>query len=275
MTPISKTRCEAPQFRGMQLVPLSTEQYERMYREGILGLNDKTELREGYIVGKDRGLGQERPAHAVIPADAPRLMGLYEIWPLTLEQYQRMIRTAIIEEDDPVEMIAGYLIAKDRGRGPGMGAGPEHAYAVGRLLRRFVRALPDPWVVRIQDPIQLGPSNVPGAASQPEPDMVVAQGPDTRYLQQHPGPADLYLVVEVADSSLLSDRRGKVQSYASQGIPVYWILNLVDRQLEIYTNPDAKGGQYQTTQILSEAEQAVVSWPGLAPVTFAIKDFLP
>ncbi len=79
----------------------------------------------------------------------------------------------------------------------------------------------------------------------------------------------------MADSSLLSDRRGKVQSYASQGIPVYWILNLVDRQLEIYTNPDAKGGQYQTTQILSEAEQAVVSWPGLAPVTFAIKDFLP
>ena len=267
MTLLSRTR-QIPQFRGMQLMPLSIDQYQRMRREGILGPNDKTELLEGYIVGKDRGLGQDRPANAVIPADAPRLMDLYEIWPLTLEQYQRMIRTAIIEEDDPIEMIEGYLIAKDRGRGPGMGAGPEHSAAVGRVTRRFMWALGASWVVRCQDPIELGPSNVPGAASQPEPDLVVAQGPESRYDHRYPAPADLLLVIEVADSSLMSDRRGKVQSYASQGITLYWILNLVDRQLEIYADPDTKGQLYQTTQILKETEQVVVSWPGLTPVTF-------
>ena len=266
---------DAPAFRGMRLMPLSINQYQRMYQEGILGANDKTELLDGYIVGKDRGPGQDRPPGAVIPPDGPRWRGLLEIWPLTLAQYQRMIELAIIEEDDPVEMLEGYLIAKDRGRGPGMGAGPEHSSAVGRLTRRFIRALPDPWVVRCQDPISLGPPKVPGAASQPEPDLVVAQGPEGRYDHQHPGAADILLLVEVADSSLLGDRRGKVQSYAAQGIRLYWILNVVDRQLEIFTDPDTQAGQYRTQRILAETDDVVVSWPGLAPVTFSIKDFLP
>jgi hypothetical protein len=264
----------APCFREMKLMPLSVEQYRRMYQEGILGPDDKTELLEGYIVGQGRGRGEARPQHAVFPSDAPRWQGLLEIWPLTLAQYQRMIRAGIIQEDDPVELIEGYLIAKDRGRGPGMGAGPEHATAVGRLNRRFILALAYAWVVRCQDPIEVGPLNVPGAASQPEPDLVVADGPDTRYSQKHPGPADIRLLIEVADSSLMGDRRGKAQSYAAAGIRVYWILNVVDRQLEIFTDPDAQAGKYQTQQILTEAEQVVVSWPGLAPVTFAIKDFL-
>jgi hypothetical protein len=269
------TRLNPPRFRGMTLLPLTLEQYQRMRREGILGPDDNVEMLDGYIVGKDRGLGQDRPANAVIPPDGPRWRDLLEIWPLTVEQYQRMIRTGIIEEDDPVELIEGYLIAKDRGRGPGMGAGPEHAAGVGRITRRFMRALQAPWVVRCQDPIDLGKVNVPGGGSQPEPDLAVAQGPEDRYDHRHPTPADLLLVVEVADSSLLNDRRGKAQSYASAGISPYWILNVVDRQLEIYTDPDTQAGQYRKQQILTENDSVVVSWPGLAPVTFQVKDFLP
>src|SRR5437870_3310065 len=172
MTLIDLARQDPPRFRGMAVMPLSLEQYQRMRGEGILGPGDRTELLEGYIVGKDRGLGQDRPPGAVIPPDAPRWRGMLEIWPLTLDQYQRMIRLGIIEEDDPVEMIDGYLIAKDRGRGPGMGAGPEHATAVGRLTRRFILALAAQWVVRCQAPIEFGPGTIPGAGSQPEPDLV-------------------------------------------------------------------------------------------------------
>ncbi len=272
---MSVTKQEALTFRGMELMPLSLEQYRRMFQEGVLTVNDPVELLEGYLVGKDRGVGQARPQPCVIPPDAPRYLGMLEIWPLTLAQYQQMIRTAIIGEDDPVEMMAGYLIAKDRGRGPGMGAGPQHSLSVSRLLRRIIQAVPPPWVHRCQDPIEIGPQNIAGAASQPEPDFAIAQGPDDQYAQRYPGPADLWLVIEVADSSLLADRRGKAQSYATAGIRLYWIVNLVDRQLEIFTDPDTQAGQYRSQQILPEDQQVTLTLPDLPTVTFLVRDFLP
>ncbi len=276
MTVTRVTGSEVPRLRGMlDVVPLSLDQYHRMIDAGILENGTPIELLEGYLIGKDRGLGQERPQPCRMLADPPRLAGLMEVWPLSIEQYERMLAEGILGEDDPIELLEGYLVATDRGRGPGMGVGPEHASATSQLTRRLSRTLPETWVVRCQDPIGLGPAEVAGAGSEPQPDVAVAQGPDSRYVQRHPGPEDLRLVVEVADSSLSTDRDIKGKSYASASIPLYWIVNLVDRQLEVYSDPDPAAGQYRSRQVLSENQQVVLGWEGLAPITLQVKDLLP
>src|ERR1051326_4980874 len=101
-----------------------------------------------------------------MPEDPPRLGGVAELWPLSLDQYHRMIAAGILDEDDRIELLDGYLVAKDSGRGPGMPPGPEHASATSRVNRRLSRTLPETWVVRCQDPIHIGPSAVAGAGSE-------------------------------------------------------------------------------------------------------------
>ena len=89
---------------------------------------------------------------------------------------------------------------------------------------------PDGWYVDSQEPITLDDS-------EPEPDIVVVRGDTRDYLDRHPGARDLSLVVEVADSTLERDRTLKQRLYGRAGIPVYWIVNLVERQLEVYSQP--------------------------------------
>jgi Uma2 family endonuclease len=259
----------------LEVMPLSLDQYTRMIATGILGEDDPIEMLEGYLIGKDQGMGQARPQPGVMPPDPPRLAGLMEVWPLTLDQYERMIAAGIINEDDAVELLEGYLVATDRGRGPGMPPAPEHASATRRLNRRLAKALSDAWVISCQDPIRLGPPHVAGAASEPQPDVAVAIGPEDRYDHQHPGPPELRLIAEVADSTLVSDRRYKTQLYAEAGIPLYWIVNLVDRRLEVYTDPDPAAGAYRSQEVLTEDQAVVLAWEGLAPLPFQVREFLP
>jgi Uma2 family endonuclease len=259
----------------VEIMPLSIDQYHRMIDAGILENGTPVELLEGYLIGKDRGLGQERPQPCRMLADPPRLAGLMEVWPLSIEQYERMNAMGIFDEDDPIELLDGYLVAIDRGRGPGMPPGPKHALGTDRVHRHLTRTLPEPWLIRGQNPIRLGPPTVAGAGSEPQPDVSVVRGPESLYEQRFPGPEDLRLVVEVADSSLPTDRSIKGERYAAANIPLYWIVNLVDRQLEVYSDPDPAVGRYRSQQMLSENEQVVLSWEGLAPVTFQVRDFLP
>lgn len=122
---------------------------------------------------------------------------------------------------------------------------------------------------------QVTPLTVAGRGSEPEPDVAVAQGPEARYDDHHPRSEELYLLVEVAASSLAEDRNYKAWLYATAGIPRYWIVNLVDRQLEVYSDPDLAVGQYRSRQILREDQEVVLHWQGLAPVTILVKDLLP
>ena len=118
-----------------------------------------------------------------------------------------------------------------------MSINPPHAAALARLTRRFGRMLDEIWVIREQSPVTIPPGN-----SEPEPDLVVARGPDERSTTtRHPNPRDIALVVEVADSTLPVDRDQKLNAYAAADIPEYWIVNLVDRRVEVYTMP--RGGK--------------------------------
>ncbi|MBA4068182.1 MAG: Uma2 family endonuclease [Isosphaera sp.] len=142
---------------------------------------------------------------------------------LTVDQYHDMIRNGILTEDDPVELLEGYLVTK-------MPRSPEHDYAVSALPDELIRLVPRTFTVRGQCAATI-------QESEPEPDVVVARGDRTLYRHRHPGPADTALVVEVSASSLQHDRTDKARIYARAGIPVYWVVNVIDKLIEVYTQP--------------------------------------
>jgi Uma2 family endonuclease len=107
---------------------------------------------------------------------------------------------------------------------------PPHAAAIDYALDALRPLLPEGWRLREQKPIKL-------SDSEPEPDLVVLRGPLRLYERHHPRPADIAVVIEVADTTLEGDRHDKGRVYARARIPVYWIINLPDRQVEVYTEP--------------------------------------
>ncbi len=163
------------------------------------------------------------------------------VLPLNVDQYHRMIALGILREGDPLELIDGILIRKDRADAGGdpMSHGPRHALSLKRLQRQF-RPVED-WGFHLhcQLPVTLA------VVQEPEPDLAIVRGIPEDYLERHPGPADILALAEVADSSLSYDRTTKQRLYALAGITLYWIINLVNRQVEVYQQPDPVAGIYQ------------------------------
>ena len=158
-----------------------------------------------------------------------------QVRPLTTNDYHRMIETGIIHEGEHVELISGQIF--------NMAAkGTRHTVANTELMSELLLILGRKAKIRCQDPITL-PNN-----SEPEPDIVIARLRSDNYVNSHPVPADLILVIEVADSTLSFDRNIKAPLYAAAGISEYWIVNLVDDRLEIYSQPE--GSIYTNTQII-------------------------
>ncbi len=149
------------------------------------------------------------------------------IKPFSVEQYEKLIAAGVLTSDDHVELIEGFIVQK-------MTQNPPHAVTVDYTLEALRPLLPGGWCLREQKPIKL-------SDSEPEPDLVVVRGPLQRYETRHPGPRDIALLIEVADTSLEDDRQDKGRVYARARISVYWIINLIDRQVEVYTGP--KGGK--------------------------------
>jgi hypothetical protein len=159
----------------------------------------------------------------------------------TVADYHRMIDAGILTTNDKVELLGGWIVDK-------MSQNPPHRNSVSRLNRWFGRALPEEdWYLAVQAPITL-------VDSEPEPDLIIARGPDSRYEKRHPGPGDIVLVVEVADSSLL-DRRHKLPLYAAAKIPEFWLVNLQSKRVEIYTDPQSGPSSFYRTRVeLSAAD---------------------
>ncbi|HEX4612557.1 MAG TPA: Uma2 family endonuclease [Urbifossiella sp.] len=143
---------------------------------------------------------------------------------MTPQQYHQMIEASLLQEGEPIELLEGIVVEKGTRT-------PPHDGVVTRLTNRLPRRLPPGWVTRIQCATALGDS-------EPEPDGAVVRGDDTAYDTRLPEPADFGLAIEVSDSTLAFDRRDKGRIYARAGIPVYWIVNVADGQVEVYTDPD-------------------------------------
>ena len=185
------------------------------------------------------------------------------IWRLSVDQYHAMIHAGILTDDDPVELLEGWLVAK-------MPTNPPHR-AVTRLIRQVLeRLVPAEWYVDSQEPITTDDS-------EPEPDVVVVRGETRHYLDRHPGPNDVGLVIEVADTTLQRDRGFKKRLYARASIPVYWIVNLSDNQCEVYTEPSGPEPQpdYRQRQDYGRSDVMPVMLAGVEVGRIAVQEFLP
>ncbi|MGI8549623.1 MAG: Uma2 family endonuclease [Dehalococcoidia bacterium] len=171
----------------------------------------------------------------------------------SIEEYQRMGKYGILQEDERIELIEGEIIRM-------AAIGSRHAGTVKHLNMRFSAQAAGRFLVSVQDPIWL-----PGD-SEPEPDIALLRPRADYYTTSHPTPQDILLVVEVADSSLGYDRRRKLPLYAAAGIPELWIFNLTRNRLE--RNRDPQGRRYQQRDILGK--EAVLSPLLLPDVTISV-----
>lgn len=181
----------------------------------------------------------------------------------TRAEYERLIEIGVFYPGEPIELLGGELMVSEP-------QGSAHYTAIGLVEDALRAALGPGWLVRSQGPIALTDD------SEPEPDVAVTRGSRRDYSREHPAlPA---LVVEVAESSLSLDRERKGSLYARAGIVDYWILNLVERILEIYREPILDpatrfGWRYASLEILASGASTA---PLVAPAAWIfISDLLP
>ncbi|MEX1094804.1 MAG: Uma2 family endonuclease [Planctomycetales bacterium] len=181
----------------------------------------------------------------------------------TVEEYHRLGELGVLTEADRVELLEGWITPK-------MVHNPPHDRAL-ELTDDVVRVhLPRGWRLRIQLPIQT-------SDSEPEPDLAIIRGDLRSQPVEHPTPADVGLVVEVADSSLSIDAGTKKRLYARAGIPCYWIVNLIDRRLEVHTDPTGPADEpaYRDERQLSTGEMVALVLEGQEIARIAVADLLP
>jgi hypothetical protein len=181
----------------------------------------------------------------------------------SVAQYQRMIEVGVVTAEDAVELLENYVVLKTP-------RSPRHDSSVQRMLRPLLRILPDGWDLRVQSAITL-------ADSQPEPDFALVRGSASDYEAHHPDPDDIGVVIEVADSSLLRDQRDKTRIYARGGILCYWIVNLVDQRVEVFTQPSgpAPVPGYDSFRIYQAGDTLPLVLDGNPVGSLAVADLLP
>ena len=160
----------------------------------------------------------EAKAGSPHPAPSP-----FPVRRFSVQEYQQMAEAGVLTDQEDVELLEGWVTPK-------MIHNPPHDLAVGLVEEAIRSRLTEVWKLRTQ-------SAITTEDSKPEPDVAVVRGPLRRYAQEPPKPDDIAVVVEIADTSLARDRH-KGRLYARAGIAAYWIVNLIDRQIEVYTQPD-------------------------------------
>ena len=192
------------------------------------------------------------------------------LFPLTVSNYHEMMERGILPEGEPYELLDGAIVRKDRsaqGENPTT-VGHEHIYSVTVLQELGARLRRRGCYMRIQQPISIPPIN------EPEPDAAIVLGKKEDYAEKLPQQSDVLCVFEVADASLRRDRTKKLQIYARGGIKIYYIVNLRDRVVEMYTEPLRRKSQYASTRIFSLAEK--ISFPmGTGEMRIAVRQLFP
>jgi Uma2 family endonuclease len=175
----------------------------------------------------------------------------------TLDEYHRMAETGILNEDDRVELIRGEIVQMTP-------MGRRHASCVARLNDVLLGALRGHTVLWPQLPLTILPD------SEPQPDVILLRYRDDFYRDALPGPEDVALLIEVADSSLRYDRRLKTPLYAEAGVREYWIIDLEGDAVEVYRSP--LGARFQSVERIGL--DATVSPLAFPDVHIAVTSFL-
>lgn len=178
---------------------------------------------------------------------------------LSVDEYQAMVASGVFGKKDRLHLVNGFLVEK-------MTQNPHPRTADDLCGQALALVLPPGWYVRSSQPVRLPPGGMP------EPDRCVVRGSVRDYVARDPGPSDVGLVVEIADSGLDEDRR-QAAIYAAAGVPVYGIVNLVDRQIGEYTSPTANG--YATQEKYVPGRAVRVSLDGMTVGMISVDLILP
>lgn len=164
----------------------------------------------------------------------------------TVSEYHQWIESGLLTSEHSLELLEGLLVEK-------MPIDPPHSFTTNELRDRLSPLLPEGYFMRSEQPITL-------PDSEPEPDGSIIRGKKRAFVEVHPGPTDIALVIEVSDSTLATDQKDKLRIYARAGIPLYWIVNLVDRRLEVFSEPvpEAEVPTYRHQTIFTAQENVPV-----------------
>lgn len=187
-----------------------------------------------------------------------------ELRRFTLDEYQHLIDLGLFHEDERIELLDGLLVEMSP-------INPRHAVCVDKLSRVVNHLLYNKAWIRVQAPI-----TIEGRASQPQPDIAIAVLQPEVYEERHVKAEEIFLLVEVADSSLQGDQTDKLELYATAGISEYWIVNLVDNRLEVYQEPyllDTGEGGYKVKRIYLRND--TVSTQAFPECQVALNEILP
>lgn len=176
----------------------------------------------------------------------------------SVAEYHEMIETGILSPDHRVELLEGWIVNK-------MPQKPPHASSVTRVNSRVAKFRPEGWTLRVQMPITL-------SDSEPEPDITLARGEEEVYDTRHPGPADIGVLMEVGDSTVLDDRRYKGILYAQEKVPEFWLINISKRKVEVYTKPRA--GKYQKKVEYAEKQSVPLVLDGVKIADIPVGELL-
>ena len=152
-----------------------------------------------------------------------------------------MAETGVLRPDARVELLDGKVIDMSP-------IGPFHGGLVNRLIRKFAKISNGRWTLSAQNPLRLDDQ------SEPEPDVMLLKPAADDYTSRHPQPEDVFLLIEVSDSTLEYDREEKLPAYGRAGVAEVWIVNLQDATLEIYREPHFTG--YGSKTVIHPGNQA-------------------
>jgi Uma2 family endonuclease len=181
----------------------------------------------------------------------------------TLSEYHRLGELGFFGADERVELIRGEIILMPTKKTP-------HSVCNTLLWKQLFTLVGKRADVRVQEPIILP------ADSEPQPDVVIARNRADNYLSSHPEPADILLVIEISDSTLSYDQKKKLSIYAEDGISHYWIFNLVDNWLEVYSEHYQEGRDkfgYRLKRIILPNESVVI--PGFPDLSLDLSEVFP
>ncbi len=200
------------------------------------------------------------PPHAtpVVPDDPHRIIHRF-----STQDYGRMIQLGILPEDNTHEFLNGLVVRK-------VDKTPIHSAVIGIASDAIRRGLPDGWFLRVQNPLL-------AQRSLPEPDVGIVRGEPFDYTESHPTGTDFALAIEVADSTLAIDRDTKRPIYARAGVPIYWIINLNARRVEVYADPtgDVADPTYRSLATFDETRAVPLVIDGRTVAEIAVKELLP
>ncbi|MCH7801111.1 MAG: Uma2 family endonuclease [Chloroflexi bacterium] len=176
----------------------------------------------------------------------------------TVDDYYAMADAGIFDHDERVELIEGEIVEMAP-------IGNRHVSCVFILDKRFNSVIGDRAIVSVQSPVRIDEH------SEPEPDVMLLKWRDDYYVSTTRVPADVLLLIEVSDTTLLYDRNVKLPIYARAGIPEVWIVDLQSRRLEIFSQPSSDG--YALSRVLSSGD--TISPVAFSDLSFAVDDILP